>query len=184
VCPARNGTLIILKLSVIYLYRYKYTSGHLNRFTAWCGQKQQQFEPPERQAIVDVAAVDNVDVVDVAVGIKRITNNNNNNNSNSNDSQRDEVLNLTPLDGHNRSKTVEEKEEQLDEEQTGLFGLSDNFESSLDYFHMLLALMSQIDESVLVFLIVMLICAIVYACEYFTHTHTQTRTYISTLKGS
>ncbi|XP_034481214.1 adenylate cyclase type 6 [Drosophila innubila] len=100
--------------------------------------------------------------------IKRITNTRNNNNSNHNDSQRDEVFNLTPLDGHNRSKTAvgkegkEGKEEQL-EEQTGLFGLSDNFESSLDYFHMLLSMMAQIDESVLVFLIVMLICAIVYA---------------------
>ncbi|KAL7733742.1 hypothetical protein ACLKA6_011472 [Drosophila palustris] len=46
----------------------------------------------------------------------------------SNDSQRDEVFNLTPFDGHNASKTVEEKagkEEQLEEqkEQTRLFVL-------------------------------------------------------------
>lgn len=125
---------------------------------------------PHRQPIVDVAAVDNVDVVDVADvadGIKRITNTRNNNiDDNNNDSQRDEVFNLTPFDGHNASKTLEGKEQLEEQEQTRLFGLSDNFESSLDYVHMLLALMAQIDESVLVFLIVMLICAIVYACEY------------------
>lgn len=62
--------------------------------------------------------------------------------------------------------------EEEEEEQPALFGLASNLESSLNYAQLLLTLITQIDETVLVFLIVMLICGIVYACEYARHTHT------------
>ncbi|KAH8365800.1 hypothetical protein KR093_004453 [Drosophila rubida] len=109
-------------------------------------------------------AVDAVDAaaVDVADGIKRITNSRNSNNESQRRQARDEVLNLTSFDGFNGSQQSKDQG-QREPEQTGLFGLADNFDTSLDYAHMLLALIAQIDESVLVFLIVMLICAIVYA---------------------
>ncbi|XP_051860460.1 adenylate cyclase type 6 isoform X2 [Drosophila albomicans] len=135
---------------------------------------EQEHQHHRHHSTVDIAqlnaasslALDD-DAVDVADGIKRITNSRNNNESQRHQA-RDEVLNLTPFDrsnnNNNNSNNGSNKDEGQDEEQlTGLFGLADNFDTSLDYAHMLLALIVQIDESVLVFLIVMLICAIVYA---------------------
>ncbi|KAH8302094.1 hypothetical protein KR044_002689 [Drosophila immigrans] len=116
---------------------------------------------PDDDAVDAAAAAD----VDVADGIKRITNSRNSNNESQRRRARDEVLNLQPFDGFSNASKDEGQldEEEQGEQATGLFGLA-----SLGYAHMLITLIVQIDESVpvLIFLIVMLICAIVYACEY------------------
>lgn len=118
---------------------------------------------------MDVVAIVDDDGDD---GVKRFTEERNNNEirrrlSFSGSRQaRDEVPKLTLFDG-DANGTDQEQKEEVPEAQTesGLFGLADNFDTSLNYSHVVYSLITRIDESVLVFLIVMLICGIVYACE-------------------
>ncbi|ALC43989.1 CG43373 [Drosophila busckii] len=74
---------------------------------------------------------------------------------------RDEVLKSTTVAGDNSSISTNNSSSSNDtlanEEEAELFA------GSLNYAHLLSALITQIDESVLVFLLVMLICGIVYA---------------------
>ncbi|XP_017861187.1 PREDICTED: uncharacterized protein LOC108612728 isoform X3 [Drosophila arizonae] len=113
-------------------------------------------------------------------GIKRFIGQRDNNDNNrrrlplSRRQARAEVLKLTPFDGASNANATQQQQQQEQEEleeqevthepiETEIFGVTDNSESSLDYTHVFYTIFMQIDESVLVFLVVMLICGIVYA---------------------
>ncbi|XP_017956108.1 uncharacterized protein LOC108651148 [Drosophila navojoa] len=114
-------------------------------------------------------------------GIKRFMGQRDNNDNNrrrlplSRRQVRAEVLKLTPFDGASSANATQQQQQQQEKQQeqeqemthepieTEIFGVTDNSESSLDYTHVFYTIFMQIDDSVLVFLIVMLICGIVYA---------------------
>lgn len=90
---------------------------------------------------------------------------------------RAEVFKLTPFDSvadANATQQQQQQQEKVEQQQNAphepieseIFGLTGNLESSLDYTHVFYSIFMQIDDAVLVFLIVMLICGIVYACEF------------------
>lgn len=76
-------------------------------------------------------------------------------------------ITYTPRVRDNNQISHEERDEVLNTSSTSATGPSgeEDLDTTLSYGHLLAMLLMQVDESVLVFLIVMLICGIVYSCK-------------------
>lgn len=75
-------------------------------------------------------------------------------------------ITYTPRVRDNNQISLAERDEVLNtSSNAGPSDAADNLDTALSYGHVLVLLLLQVDESVLVFLIVMLICGIVYSCE-------------------
>lgn len=81
-------------------------------------------------------------------------------------------ITYTPRVRDNNQISHEERDEVLNTSSaTGPSG-EDDLDTTLSYGHLMAMLLMQVDESVLVFLIVMLICGIVYSCKSLDPTRT------------
>ncbi|XP_023178612.2 adenylate cyclase type 6 isoform X2 [Drosophila hydei] len=164
----------------LHKHRYKqHQHQHRARYKRGMQQQQKQLidQVNEATAGAEADADDDVDD-DNDGGIKRfmgLRDYNDNNRQHlpfSRRQARAEVFKLTPFDGvADANATQQQQQEKVEQQQNAphepieseIFGLTGNLESSLDYTHVFYSIFMQIDDAVLVFLIVMLICGIVYA---------------------